>query len=246
MDEEEEEVAAFWDDFADSYIAAQRESQVPIVRDVIQTLQSQLTDQIILDVAAGAGRFALPFASSAKKVILSDISKNMLAYADQVATKQQLTKLSFRHEAWSNLKQKRELADVVFVNMAPFLKADDLAALTKLARKTVVISRVIQQKDVLLDYLLEGISDPSDEQRLMATYEKWLNDNKIDYQQQIFHYAVHEQVGRQEIWNSLVDELNFKQQQLVLRRLDQCFKGKTVFENTRYYDFKLIWWRRIR
>ncbi|ANK60373.1 hypothetical protein AYR54_08400 [Loigolactobacillus backii] len=246
MDDEEKEVAAFWDDFAASYIAAQRESQVPIVRDVIRTLRTQLTDQIVLDVAAGAGRFALPFASSAKRVILSDISENMLAYASQMAAKQKLTNLSFRHESWSHLRRQQLLADVVFVNMAPFLQADDLAALTRLARKLVIVNRVVQRKDVLLDDLLEGISDPSNELELMATYEKWLNANKIDYRQRVFHYAVHEQVERQEIWDSLVDELNFKQQRLVLRRLEQRFKLETVFENTRYYDFKLIWWRRIR
>ena len=62
------EVAAFWDDFAAEYYQIQQESQVSIVTDVVAFLQDRrlLPVETVADLGGGSGRYLPPLVQTVR------------------------------------------------------------------------------------------------------------------------------------------------------------------------------------
>ncbi|KRN28929.1 methylase for ubiquinone menaquinone biosynthesis [Lactobacillus selangorensis] len=248
MAAEDAELEAMWDDFAADYDAIQSESRVGIVADVTAYLAEQhlLQNQVVLDVAGGTGRYAIPFAQVAKQVILSDISAAMLKLAAQHG--RALTNITYVHQPWSALQQRTApQADLVFAAMFPALQPTELAALTRLSRHAVVIVRAVAHTDTVMDSLVKTLDvpqnyDPSADQTLMDQYRAELTRLGQPFTTKQFQYTLHEQVTRTEIRAEVLPDLSFQRQEQLPAVLDTLFGGQTERDDEQTYTYELLKW----
>lgn len=245
---DDQTIAAFWNDFAPDYVAAQKESRLTITTDLTTYLTQQhiLPQASVLDVGGGAGRFALPFARIARQVTISDISPQMLKFAGQAAAQAGLTNITLQQCAWSQLAARPQ-ADVVFASMLP-LAATELAKFSSLARYFAVLNRAVSHTDSIsteLQQLLELplVADPTNDAAIFADYV--LAVRQLGYQpwQQSFTYHLTEPVTRELLWAELADELAPAQQRRFQRWLTRKFTQHREITAQQTYIFKTLLWR---
>lgn len=245
---DDQATAAFWDDFAPDYVAAQNESRLAITTDLTACLTQQniLSRASVLDVGGGAGRFALPFARVARQVTISDISQQMLKFARQAAVQAGLTNLKFQHSAWSQLPAQPQ-ADVVFASMLPLAPAE-LKKFSQLGRHFAVLNRAVRHTDSIsteLQQLLDlpPVLDPTNDATIFSEYV--LAVRQLGYQpwQQTFTYHLTEQVTREMLVAELADELTLHQQRLFQQWLTEKFAQHDEITAQQTYAFKTLLWR---
>ncbi|WP_125554173.1 class I SAM-dependent methyltransferase [Loigolactobacillus jiayinensis] len=241
-------VADFWDDFAPDYVAAQRESRLPITTDLTAYLTQQniLPHARILDVGGGAGRFALPFAQVARQVTISDISQQMLNFAQQAAQAAGLTNIEFQQIAWSQLAARPQ-ADVVFASMLP-LAPKDLAKFSQLARQVAVLNRAVTHTDSIsteLQQLLDlpPVDDPTNDAAIFQKYVQTVRQLGYQPLQQTFTYHLTEQVTQEMLVAELDDELTLDQKKVFAAWCVKKFADNREITAQQTYVFKTLLWR---
>ncbi|WP_262316919.1 class I SAM-dependent methyltransferase [Lacticaseibacillus parakribbianus] len=140
-----------WDDFAPEYARVQRESRLPVERDVTQALATQLPlrDWSVLDVAAGSGRYALPLANASARITLNDWSPAMLQEAKAWLDQHGVRNAAYQTGNWHELP-RRPLADLVFVSQLPTLTPKDLTHLRQLAGRAMAFNLQTAQTTALV------------------------------------------------------------------------------------------------
>ena len=80
MNNNEQELAEFWDEFAEEYEEVQQESPFPIARELRDFLVQEglFPCQTFLDIAGGTGRYLPFFQEQVTEYTLADISQRML------------------------------------------------------------------------------------------------------------------------------------------------------------------------
>lgn len=123
------------------------DEQAPLVRRVLSLLPSGGT---VLDVGAGAGRFALPIARGAGHVTALEPSEAMLAGLRDAATEHGLANVEALHAAWLESEAGIPAADVVLCAHVLYPHADLdrwIATLDAHARGAVVLESVASWAD---------------------------------------------------------------------------------------------------
>lgn len=151
-----------WDARAEKYNAAGNDSHEGFQDRVVAFLEKKgiLKGKTVLDVGGGGGRYAIPFAELADKVVMTDISGNMIAHAQNRANQQGLSNIEFVKMPWekSDLKQAglENRFDLVFSAMCPATRTPQgLAQMMRASRDSCHINQWILDTDSLQDFLYE-------------------------------------------------------------------------------------------
>ncbi len=144
---------AFWDARAHHWATRMTdfEQHNPFVSRLHEVIGPRTT---LVDVGAGAGRFALPLATVAREVIAVDSSRGMLDLLDEEAQRRGLNNVRTVHGAWQEVVDVE--GDVVVCAYVLPLVADAarfLARLDAAARQRVFIYIAAVTSDLLLDPL---------------------------------------------------------------------------------------------
>ncbi len=155
---------AMWDQRAEQFNASQLRGGFMRPDGVVDLLQEKdlLRGKTVLDVGGGTGRYAIPFARSASRVTVTDISANMLSYARGNAEAEDLFNLSYRKMDWetSDLKELgwERAFDLVFASMCPAARSQEgLDRMTAASRGVCVFCQVIFSQDSLGQFLRERL-----------------------------------------------------------------------------------------
>lgn len=243
-----QQIAAFWNEFAPDYVAAQNESSLAITTDLTAYLCQQqiLPHAQVLDVGGGAGRFALPFAHVAQQVIINDISQRMLVYAQQKIKAAKLTNVTVNLGAWQQLALKPRV-QVVFASMLP-LEPTAVAAFSRLATKYAVLNRAVVHRDSLTAEIQKLLTitpeyDPTDDAAIFTAYQQVVRQLGFQPWQKQFTYQLTEAVTPEMLRAEWLDQLNWRQQLRFNQWLQQKFAGRTQIVAKQRYVFKTLLWR---
>lgn len=144
----------------------------------IQTLVKP--DDTLLDVGAGAGRFALPLARQVRQVTVLDHARPMLDLLQQRAKAQQLTNLTLQEAAWETATVAPH--DVVLAAWSLYRLPDLLTGMKKLiaaTRRTLII--------------VAGAGHSIRHEPLLRRI--WLDADRDDTPMHIYYYGVLWQAG---------------------------------------------------
>lgn len=245
---DDQQIAAFWNDFAPDYVAAQNESRLGITTDLTAYLRQQqiLPQTRVLDVGGGAGRFALPFAQVAQQVTINDISQRMLAYAQQKITAAKLTNVTTNLGPWQQLHLTSR-PDVVFASMLP-LAPTDLAAFSQLATKYAVLNRAVSHQDSITTELhalfdLPPENDPTNDGAIFRAYQQTVQQLGFQPWQKQFTYRLTETVTPALLRAEWLEQLTWRQQIQFNQWLKQKFAHQAHLEAQQRYVFKTLLWR---
>lgn len=181
----EEDTEAKWDAKAAQYNKSQKRQGLKDSYDVAELMhqKKQLMHGAVLDVGGGAGLYAIPFASYAKNVTITDISSNMLSFAKENAAEAGLHNIEYVKLDWdqANLKEIgwESHYDLVFASMCPAIKdGESLNKMIGASKNWCCVNRYIKMKDSLAETI---------ENRLNYTeeFDPHNNRNRV---QGIFNY----------------------------------------------------------
>ncbi|MFY1634866.1 class I SAM-dependent methyltransferase [Solwaraspora sp. WMMB335] len=169
---EEADRQEFWDARADDYDQGQRHDDGVLADAVVAHLAERgiLTNADVLDVGAGAGRYALRIARHAARVQLTDISGRMLAHARANAdTATGPAALDYTRLDWSTADLDalgwRAAFDVVFASMVPVVRSrEGIDRMTAASRSWCVVNRTIRMRDTIAQHIERelGVGDRYD------------------------------------------------------------------------------------
>ena len=129
IDRVQQEFGARAEDYATSPVHAQGPSLVRLI-----ALTQPQRDWIVLDVATGAGHTALTFAPHVTQVVAVDLTREMLATAQRLATERGLTNIEFKTANAENLPFDANTFNVVTSRMALHHYSDARKAIQEMAR----------------------------------------------------------------------------------------------------------------
>lgn len=146
----------FWDLKAESFDHTKRNESSELAKRVVDILNTEnmLSNNSILDIGGGTGRYAIPFAQNAKSVTVTDISTNMLEIAKNNAVNVKITNIDFIKLDWNeaNIKELgwENTYDLVFASMCPAVKdKEGIAKMISSSRKYCFINQFIETSDYL-------------------------------------------------------------------------------------------------
>ncbi|KZL92682.1 class I SAM-dependent methyltransferase [Clostridium magnum] len=118
----------------------------------------------VLDIGCGTGFYSIQFSGIADYVAGTDISKNMLEYAEKNAEAKNRGNITFVKKPWSELNLKefqwKEKFDLVFASMTPAVDSyEDLMKMIACGTNLYFLSGFVERKDSLKDELSEIILD---------------------------------------------------------------------------------------
>ena len=188
-----------WDSRAKEYSQAQKESgwENPTRLTELLHQKNLLTQHTVLDVGGGAGRYAIPFSFHAKRVVVTDISTQMLLEAASNAKLINASGLEYAKVDWdtvdlSTLGWEHQF-DLVFSSMCP--AATTKKGLEKLCLASngwVLINRIIRMQDSLTTHLMNNlakqhIQDPHNDREIFATLFKQVWE--LTYNPETFYFT---------------------------------------------------------
>ncbi len=148
MNNNEQELAEFWDEFAEEYEEIQQESPFPIARELRDFLVQEglFPCQTFLDIAGGTGRYLPFFQEQVTEYTLADISQRMLEIAEAKAQ----SNVVFLHQSQERLIETGKKFQVVFSAMNPALDTPEkVNALCQLSEEWCLIFRLVEEQDSL-------------------------------------------------------------------------------------------------
>ncbi len=167
-----------WDERAHSFYLSQKKRDESLPSEISKYFMTAYTGiESILDVGGGAGRYAIPFASWAKRVHMTDISQNMLNYALENAEQAGLSNVTFSKLDWDEAEQMslEMKADLVFASMCPAVNSE--AGIQKMMHFSdgyCAINRFIVFEDSLTEAVRRGlgieknsIKDPHNDRKMV-------------------------------------------------------------------------------
>ena len=122
---------------------------------LINDLKLLTKDSSVMDVGCGAGRYAIAFAQMCRSVIGTDLSPQMIDYAQKRADSMGLSHISFICEDWDAISiQERNYQnqfDFVFAHMTPAIhNTETLVKLQACSKKWCMLVRHIHMETPLL------------------------------------------------------------------------------------------------
>ena len=122
---------------------------------LINDLKLITKDSSVMDVGCGAGRYAIAFAQMCRNVIGTDLSPQMIDYAQKRADSMGLSHISFICEDWDAISiQERNYQnqfDFVFAHMTPAIhNTETLVKLQACSKKWCMLVRHIHMETPLL------------------------------------------------------------------------------------------------
>jgi SAM-dependent methyltransferase len=152
----------FWDSRAENYSKMQNKQREGMPPKVIEHLiRNKLIDKKtkVLDIGGGSGRYAIPLAQVADRVVLTDISAKMLEYAEANAKKEGLDNLEYvkldldkaniREMGWN------EKFDLVFASMCPAIRNEQaLDKMMEASKGSCYIGQYIAMTDNIIEAIM--------------------------------------------------------------------------------------------
>lgn len=242
------EVAAFWDDFAAEYYQIQQESQVPIVTDVVAFLQSRqlLPVDKVADLGGGSGRYLPLLAQNSQAYTIIDISAQMLHYAKQEA-KQHVPDQPIVYQQQSVTTFIKQTAsrtyDLIWMALNPAIQANrELLTITEKSRQWCAFLRLTKNEDDLFTPLERyfGIEqeDPNTASAIIPAVKNMLTTAGYRVQDQVFQYQMREVFDRAFL-ETYYEELPTPQ---LAAYLDQVFAAKKIRTSTTTLEYTLLYW----
>ena len=174
-----------WDVKAAQYNASQKRQGLDDSNKMAEMLhqKQRLMKGAVLDVGGGTGLYAIPFASYAKSVTVTDLSTNMLSYAKENAIDAGLNNLEYVKLDWNkaNLEEMgwKNHFDLVYSAMCPAIRSgESVDKMIAASKNWCCVNRFVRMKDSATDSI-EKISHYS------KPYDPHNNRQRI---QEIFNY----------------------------------------------------------
>lgn len=155
---------AKWDARADEFDHSQRTKGSELADRVTEMLLTKglLKGFDVLDVGGGAGRYAVPFAAQANKVVMTDISGKMLERAKENATLAKRPNIEFVKLDWAAADVAasgwERRFDLVFASMCPAARSrEGIDRMSLASRGYCLLNQMIESKDSVADLLKETL-----------------------------------------------------------------------------------------
>lgn len=231
-----DELAAFWDDFAEDYEAIQQESLFPIAEDLRDFLLEEkiIPCETFLDLAGGTGRYLATIQREVKEYHLLDISQKMLS----IAAKKANGNVQLINQAQETfLSQHKQRYNVVFSVMNPALETkQDLLAVCQASKDWCLILRVVKDED----QLFSPYEGQQKELLLNERYKTFLTEWKIPYQTKRFVYTKKEEISRDFFQEYFEEEFS---KVALAKIIEKNFANNEKATNRQFLDFELIYFR---
>ncbi len=208
-----EELEKMWDIKAHRFNKNQYRQNQRLAQKVKEHLHQKrrLTNHEVLDVGGGTGVYAIPFASIAKNVTITDLSTNMLTYAKENADKESCRNLQYVKLDWDNANPKElkweNRFDLVFASMCPAIKSNEsIEKMIAASKNWCCVNRIIETKDHVTEKLTTILGptnayDPQNDRKLTQTIFNYLWEKgyepELDYIEEKTEksYTIDEAVG---------------------------------------------------
>lgn len=167
--ERHEDAEAFWDSRAEDFATSQNNQKDEMPSQVIKYMQENnllQEDTTVIDIGGGAGRYAIPMAELVEKVTITDISSQMLKYAQENARKAGLDNLDYvkldiktadiKKMAWQGKY------DLAFAVMCPAVRNEaGLDKMTALSKNHCCIGQFVERINSVTARIKEALDIPN-------------------------------------------------------------------------------------
>ncbi len=231
----EQELAEFWDDFAEEYEEIQQESPFPIAQELSDFLFQEkiFPCQTLLDVAGGSGRYLSSFQEYVSEYTLADISPRMLEIAK---TKQTQENVCFLQQSQEALMTSEKKFQVVFSAMNPALDSPEkIRDLCQLSQEWCLIFRLIEDQDSLFSPY-EQETNP--QLNWMEDYKNFLKKEKQSFFSKQFSYEKTEEVSKSFFHDYFEDQFT---EQMLNEYIRNIFGSQETKENQHKVVYELIY-----
>lgn len=174
-----------WDDKAAMYNASQKRQGLDDSTKMAEMLheKQRLMKGNVLDVGGGTGLYAIPFASYAKSVTITDLSANMLSYAKENALNAGLHNLEYVKLDWNqaNLEELgwKNRFDLVYSAMCPAIRSgESIDQMITASKNWCCVNRFVKMKDSVAERIEEILhySKPYDPHNNRQRVQEIFND----------------------------------------------------------------------
>lgn len=242
----DDEIAAFWDEFAPDYYQIQQASQVPIVSDVIHFLRQQqlLPTQSVVDLGGGSGRYLPDLAQASQHYVISDISTVMLQYARQEAQKAAVKNVAYQVESLDQFLATTpdQTYQIIFMALNPSVTPANIQAIAQKSQRWTVVLRLTLNEDDLFSPLAQQLgideSDPNIDAQIMTQFKTQL---PATVHEQQFSYTYQETIDRQLVLDYYAD---YADQTRLRAAVAALFKTKTQLISQTKLTYTLLYWQR--
>ncbi len=153
-----------WDQRAFQFNRNQLNEIQVIPESIVNYLGQNYADiKTVMDVGGGSGRYALLFGNQMAKVLMTDISSNMLAYAYENAESEGLKNIEFLKLDWGDPTQGvnvQEKYDLVFSSMCPATQSvEGVDKMMQFSKKYCAINQYILSTDSLKAFIRKDKAD---------------------------------------------------------------------------------------
>lgn len=136
-------MSSFWDKFSGLYDLSEL-LNFNVNKQMCRAVEEQVPKgAAVLDCAAGTGMLSMAAAKNAKKVICTDVSKNMLIEAMKKARRKGIYNIAFAKRDITALKDRDNTYDVVIAGNVLHLLNDPAKAFSELVRVTKKGGKII-------------------------------------------------------------------------------------------------------
>ena len=147
-----------WDERAHRFNEIQLKEKSVIPKAITQYICKKYRDiDSVLDIGGGSGRYALIFGELVQHVLVTDISQNMINYAEDNAKLKNLSNLNFAKVEWNNEEDMKKIKgkyDLVFASMCPAIRSiEGINNMMGFSNKYCAINQFILSKDSLREYV---------------------------------------------------------------------------------------------
>lgn len=155
----------FWDERAEEYnkkdIQKKEKSDFSDILDFIELGQDRKLKNV-LDIGCGTGFYSIQFSEISEHVTGTDISENMLDYAEKNSKEKNRRNITFVKKIWSELNLEefkwKENFDLVFASMTPAIDShEDLMKMINCGRNLFFLSGFAERKDSIKDEISKVI-----------------------------------------------------------------------------------------
>ncbi|AKA67665.1 class I SAM-dependent methyltransferase [Clostridium scatologenes] len=120
----------------------------------------------VLDIGCGTGFYSIQFSQISDYVVATDISQNMITYAENNSKEKNIDNIAFVKKPWSELSLEEfdcnEKFDLVFASMSPAIDSyEDLMKMINCGKNLYFLSGFVERKNNLKDELLKIIFNSS-------------------------------------------------------------------------------------
>ena len=166
-------MSSFWDKFSGLYDMFEL-LNYNVNRQMCRAVEEEIPKgAVVLDCAAGTGMLSMAAAKNAKKVICTDVSKNMLIEAMKKARRKGIYNIAFAKRDITSLKDKDNTYDAVIAGNVIHLLSDpekafsELVRVTKKGGKIIIPTYLVRESGLIFKaciriYKLMGFSPKSD------------------------------------------------------------------------------------